>query len=163
MTPFESGIAACTALTMPKPAAAKVTATKSFPPRDKDKGRFIAVSFRHHRLGARRTWQPQKAKRRTAPYHLVVYALNLLASTDSGRFQGTEVRILPAASPTRARPLSLGKIVLAAEGGSSPAPIRLPLPLVSVAGWTGPARAVEVPVPAVRPRARSCSRCHSLV
>src|SRR6187549_323833 len=45
MTPLESGIAACTALTTPNTAAPSISASNNFDPRERDWTRFIAVSF----------------------------------------------------------------------------------------------------------------------
>src|SRR6266536_1545861 len=45
MTPFESGIAACTVLTSPNALAVSVSASSNFHERERDKTRLIAVSF----------------------------------------------------------------------------------------------------------------------
>src|SRR6266542_1836833 len=45
MTPFESGIAACTALTSPNALAVSVSASSNFHERKRHKTRLIAVSF----------------------------------------------------------------------------------------------------------------------
>jgi len=62
MTPFASGIAACTALTTPNTAAPTTSASKTFDPREMDWTRFIPVSFRVEVRAARQS-VPQKPPR----------------------------------------------------------------------------------------------------
>src|SRR5215203_2869918 len=53
MTPFESGMAACTAPAIPKAIPTSVRQSRSFLPSDRDESRFMTISF-HERCGGSR-------------------------------------------------------------------------------------------------------------
>src|SRR5829696_7999386 len=78
MTPFESGMAACTAPAIPKAIPTSVSESRSFLPSDRDESRFMTVSF-HERCGGRR---PAAAgDRKNDLYRPRFYALCIPEST----------------------------------------------------------------------------------
>src|SRR5829696_5430484 len=78
MTPFESGMAACTAPAIPKAIPTSVRQSRSFLPSDRDESRFMTISF-HERCGGRR---PAAAgDRKNDLYRPRFYALCIPEST----------------------------------------------------------------------------------